>query len=309
MSKATKKQLGKGLGALLSSMGMDEEQGETVQKDISTKPKKAVKKIANTIAMIPISKIKPNPLNPRLDFEDKPLQDLVASIRVHGLIQPITVRPTKEATYQIISGERRWRASKEAGLSKIPAYIRVVNSNEEMLELALIENIQREDLNPYEIAVSYQRLIEDCKLTHAQLSERLGKGRTTITNTISLLDLAPDIIDAIKARKITEGHAKVLKGLPKIEQQLEALKRIKANDLSVRATQKLCDALRGKTQKKRRRKTVHPHQDFIDDFANDFGEFLGTNSIKVKVNNKGKGSITISVEDFDQLEFFKDKVR
>jgi len=307
MAKATKKQLGKGLGALLSSMGMDEEQAEDVKKNIKKNPKKVVKDMANTIAMIPLDAIEANPFNPRKEFEEGPLEELSASIKVHGLVQPITVRPTKRSKYQLISGERRWRASQRAGLSELPAYIRVVDNDQEMLEMALIENIQRENLNPIEIAITYQRLMDECDLTHEQLSERLGKGRSTITNKLGLLELSPDAIKALKAKEISEGHAKALKGLNKIDQQLFVLKQIKEKDLSVRATESLCTAMKN-GPKKKKGKSKNPYQDSIDAIQRDMSKFFGTKKIKVNVNSKGKGSISIPVDDFDQLEFIRDKM-
>lgn len=292
---------GKGKGALFGGSGAKE-----LAKDIIANPEKVVKATANTIAMIPIADIEVNPFNPRTDFAPGPLEELMASIKVHGLVQPITVRPMKTGKFQLISGERRWRASQKAELTEIPAYIRVVDNDQEMLEMALIENIQRENLNPIEVAITYQRLMEECKLTHEQLSERLGKGRSTITNKLGLLELVPDIVKALRDKQISEGHAKALKGLYKIDQQLFVFKQIKEKDLSVRATESLCAAMKNKSAKKKS-KTTNPYQGFIDQTTRSISAFCG-NKVQVKVNSKGKGQIIIPVEDFDQLEFLKDKM-
>jgi len=307
MAKATKKQLGKGLGALLSSMGMEEEKVSKVEKDIISNPKKAVKQMANTIAMVPISNIEVNPFNPRKEFAEGPLKELAASIKVHGLVQPITVRPMKTGKYQLISGERRWRASQAAGLRKIPAYIRVVDNDQEMLEMALIENIQRENLNPIEVAITYQRLMDECQLTHEQLSERLGKGRSTITNKLGLLELSPDVVKALRAQLISEGHAKALKGLPQIDQQLFVLKEIKEKDLSVRATESLVSSIKN-GPKKKGGKPVSPYQDAIEDIQREIGSFFGA-KVQVKVNAKGKGQVVIPFKNFKDLEYIQNKVK
>ena len=154
---------------------------------------------------------------------------------------------------------------------------------------------------------SYQRLMDECDLTHEQLSERLGKGRSTITNKLGLLELSPDAIKALKAKEISEGHAKALKGLSKIDQQLFVLKQIKDKDLSVRATESLCTALKS-NPKRKKSKSKNPYQDSIDAIQRDMGKFFGTKKIKVNVNSKGKGTISIPVDDFDQLEFIRDKM-
>lgn len=236
--KATKKQLGKGLSALLSGMGMGEDQVDKVEEDIIKNPKKAVQATANMIAMVPISEIHKTTNNPRKAFATEPLNELAESIRTYGLVQPITVRPMLSGGYEIISGERRWRASKLAGLKKLPAYIRVVKDDGEMLALALIENIQREDLNPIEIAVTYERLIEELNLTHEDLAKKLGKGRSSITNTLSLLALHEELKAAVKAGEVSMGHAKELKSLAK-EEQVKLLPYIIEKELPVRATREI----------------------------------------------------------------------
>jgi len=238
MAKATKKQLGKGLGALLSGMGMGEDQVDKVEKDVVKNPKKAVQATASMVAKISISEIKSTLKNPRKDFDEDALEELTKSIKNYGLVQPITVRPTPEGTYEIISGERRWRASKQAGLKKIPAYVRIVKNDTEMLALALIENIQREDLNPIEVALTYKRLLEELGLTQNDLADKLGKGRSSITNIIGLLDLHEELQEALKGGDISTGHAKELKSRP-VAEQVNLLNLIIEKDLPVRATREI----------------------------------------------------------------------
>jgi ParB family transcriptional regulator, chromosome partitioning protein len=220
-----KKDLKKGLSSLLKKIEQQPiDRAEQVE---------IVKELNSTVANIPIAKIEVNPFQPRYDFDPVELEELSSSIKIHGLIQPITVRSLGGGTFQLISGERRWRASKIAGLSDIPAYIRVAN-DQEMLEMALIENIQRADLNSIEVAISYQRLIDECSLTHESLSERVGKNRSTVTNYIRLLKLPPEIQTSIKKNEISMGHARVLAGVSDISQQLYLFKRTVEGDLSVR---------------------------------------------------------------------------
>ena len=311
MAKTSRDKLAAGLGLRKKGKGKAALFGGSTAKEfaeaIIADPEKVVKATANTIAMVLIADIEANPFNPRTDFAPGPLEELMASIKVHGLVQPITVRPMKTGKYQLISGERRWRASQKAELTEIPAYIRIVDNDQEMLEMALIENIQRENLNPIEVAITYQRLMDECKLTHEQLSERLGKGRSTITNKLGLLELVPDVVKGLRDRIISEGHAKALKGLEKIDQQLFVFKQIKEKGLSVRATESLCAVMKKKPSKKKS-KTTNPYQGFIDQTTRSISAFCG-NIVQVKVNNKGKGQIVIPIEDFDQLEFLKDKMQ
>ena len=208
--------LGKGLGALIR-------QSET---EISERQ-------AYSTDKIDIQKIVANPYQPRINFDSESLEELAASIKLLGIIQPITVREIDDGKYQIISGERRYRASQMAGLSEIPAYIRHADDNN-MLELALVENIQREDLNAIEIAISYQRLIEECQLTQENLSERVGKKRPTIANYLRLLKQSPEIQLAVKQEQISMGHARALAGIEDTDCQLHLLQQIIENDLSVR---------------------------------------------------------------------------
>lgn len=222
--------LGKGIRALLS--GIDEETETIKINDLDQDS------IINTVAKIPLDNIEVNPFQPRMDFNEAALKDLANSIRIHGVIQPITVRKINDKKYQLIAGERRLRASKMAGATDIPAYVRTAN-DQESLEIALIENIQREDLNAMEISINYKRLIDECDLTHEILGERLGKDRSTVTNYLRLLKLPPQVQQALKSRNITMGHARALVTLPDVEKQLYVYKEIEQKGLSVRKTEEL----------------------------------------------------------------------
>lgn len=222
-----KKGLGRGLDAILAG-GRNEE---------LLTPEEGEKRPAG-IAAIPVSQIETNPFQPRSEFDQDALEELAASIREFGIIQPITVRKTGAHSYQLISGERRFRASVLAGLKEIPAYLRTAN-DQEMLEMALIENIQRENLNAIEVALSYQRLIEDCNLTQEKLSERVAKKRSTITNYLRLLRLPDEIQAALRAEQISMGHARALVNVEDAKTQIRLLEKTLKNDLSVRAVEEL----------------------------------------------------------------------
>src|SRR3954468_7298444 len=191
--------LGRGLSALL----------ENARTDITTKNIGDNAAVVNSVSVIKIKNIETNPFQPRTNFEETALQELSDSIKQHGIIQPITVRKLGYDRYQLISGERRFRASQMAELTEIPAYIRIAD-DQEMLEMALVENIQREDLDPIEVALSYKRLIDECNLTQEQMSEKVGKQRSTVTNFLRLLKLPPAVQKALRDRDITMGHAKAL---------------------------------------------------------------------------------------------------
>lgn len=230
MMNKRKDALGKGIRALLS--GIDEET-ETLKINESDQDS-----IINTVAKIPLDKIEVNPFQPRVDFNENALTDLANSIRIHGVIQPITVRKISDKKYQLIAGERRLRASKMAGAIDIPAYVRLAN-DQESLEIALIENIQREDLNSMEIAINYKRLIDECELTHENLGERLGKDRSTVSNYLRLLKLPPEIQQGLKSRNLSMGHARSLIALPDVDKQLFVYKEIEQKGLSVRKTEEM----------------------------------------------------------------------
>ncbi|HEY0770086.1 MAG TPA: ParB/RepB/Spo0J family partition protein, partial [Sphingobacteriaceae bacterium] len=241
MSK--KKALGRGLSALLS----DNEADDKLEVDIPVSlPAAATEaKPAAGIAEIPIGQIEVNPFQPRTHFDEDALLELAESIRVHGIIQPITVRRLAQNQYQLISGERRFQASKLAGLEQIPAYIRSAD-DQQMLEMALIENIQRENLNAIEIALSYQRLITECQLKQEELGERVGKNRATVTNYLRLLKLPPDIQIAVRDNKISMGHARAIINVENPEQQLYIFKKTVNDELSVRKVEELVREVAGK---------------------------------------------------------------
>ena len=219
MSSNAKKQpaLGRGLSALLQN-------SETDITGASAVP-------AGAVALIAISLIEANPFNPRTHFERSALEELKTSIQTHGIIQPLTVRKMGRDRYQLISGERRFRAAQLAGLTEVPAYVRIAN-DQTMLEMALVENIQREDLNAIEVALSYERLLEECKLTQEQLSDKVAKSRSHIANHLRLLKLPDAIQAAVRDKQVTMGHARALLSLPTEKEQLAALARILAEQLS-----------------------------------------------------------------------------
>lgn len=222
-----KSALGRGLGALLENAGTD-----------ITSKLEPDQKVAGAISNIPVSQIEANPFQPRTDFERQALIDLANSIREHGIIQPVTVRKLGYDRYQLISGERRFRASQAAGLTSIPAYIRIAN-DQAMLEMAIIENIQRQDLNAVEVGLGYKRLMEECHLTQEQLSERIGKDRTTVTNYLRLLRLPDEIQAAIRDRKLSMGHARAILSIEKEDGQLDVFRQTMDEHLSVRQVEDL----------------------------------------------------------------------
>ena len=277
-----KRGLGRGLDAILQSPETD-----ITSVDISGNY------VAGAIAQIDIDKIETNPFQPRTDFDETALNELAESIKNQVVIQPVTVRKMGYDKYQLISGERRLRASKMAGLKTIPVFIRVAN-DEQMLEMALIENIHRENLNAIEVAISYQRLLEECKLTQDQLSEKVGKDRSTVANFLRLLKLPAEIQIAIRDGYITMGHARALVNVKDKAKQLVILKRIIDEDLSVRQVELLT---REKTDKKQ--KSVLPESYKVQ--ADTLAKALKM-GVKVSRDSKGKGSLTISFKNDEEFE-------
>ncbi|HEY3387095.1 MAG TPA: ParB/RepB/Spo0J family partition protein [Saprospiraceae bacterium] len=235
MSKETNKmQIGKGIRALLTNI---DERG--------TAPTgQELKELTKETLEVPVEAIEANPFQPRTDFDEDALNELAQSIRVHGIIQPLTLRRLHEGKYQLIAGERRWRAAQKAGLKSVPAYIRLAD-DQGMLEMAIVENIQRADLNPMEMAFSLQRLIDECKLTHEELSTRVGKQRSTVSNFLRLLKLPPRVQDALRKEEISLGHAKCIAGLEEVSSQLMVLGEVISKELSVRETEKLVAKYQG----------------------------------------------------------------
>jgi ParB family chromosome partitioning protein len=289
--KLNKTDFGKGIRALLANPA-------ELEQAVQENPQAVVRELTHTTAMLPIEQIEANPFQPRTEFDQEALQELADSIRVHGLIQPITVRRLHDRAYQLISGERRFRACQMAGLTEIPAYVRLAD-DQQMLEMALIENIQRQDLNAIEIAISYQRLKEECNLTDEQLSERVGKQRSTITNYLRLLKLPVDIQQAIKNGSISMGHARALAGVSDIAFQLSLLRQILKDDLSVRAVEDLIARHQAeRLGKKARAEKRLP--DALRDVQDRFSAFFGTR-VDLKRNDRGKGQIIIKFDNDAEL--------
>ena len=288
-----KRGLGRGLDAILQSPDTD-----ITSADISGNY------VAGAIAQIEIEKIETNPFQPRTDFDETALKELTESIKNQGVIQPVTVRKMGYDKYQLISGERRLRASKLAGLKTIPVFIRVAN-DEQMLEMALIENIHRENLNAIEVAISYQRLLEECQLTQDQLSEKVGKDRSTVANFLRLLKLPAEIQIAIRDGFITMGHAKAIIGIEDKTKQLIILKKIIDEDLSVRQVEILARDI----NKDETKKTVKKQKNIIpESFKTQADRLSKTLNMDVKVNrnSKGKGSLTINFKNDQEFEHLLD---
>ena len=284
-----KRGLGRGLDAILQSPETD-----ITSRDISGDY------VAGAVAEIDVNLIEANPFQPRTEFDDEALQELSQSIKEQGIIQPITVRKLGYNRYQLISGERRLRASKLAGLSKIPAFIRIAN-DEQMLELALIENIHRENLNAIEVAISYQRLIDECSLTQEQLSERVGKSRSAIANFLRLLKLPAEVQIALRDGHISMAHARALINVEDKETQLRILQQIIEDDLNVRQTEEIAQkAKTGDEEGKEPRKQTNYLPDHFKAQIKTLSQALNTR-VKVKRNLKGQGSVVI---DFKNEEEF-----
>jgi ParB family transcriptional regulator, chromosome partitioning protein len=254
---------------------------------------------AGSVSQIEITKIEANPFQPRTEFDHQALQDLAESIRQQGIIQPITVRRMGHESYQIISGERRWRASKIAGLKTIPAYIRIAN-DQSMLEMALVENIQRENLNPLEIGISYKRLIDECNISQDELAEKVGKDRSTVTNYIRLLKLPPKVQAAIRDNQISMGHARAIINVDDIGSQLRILDEILNNNLSVRKVEELVrTSLPGKN--KTAQSTKSSAQNLAIKDLEKRLEGLYETKVEIKSGARGSGKIVLSFYSTDDL--------
>lgn len=289
--KIDKRQLGSGIKAIFSN----------IDDNKITDQQTVVQQLSNTVAEIPIEEIEVNPNQPRTHFDAHALEELSQSIQIHGLIQPVTVRRLSPNAYQLISGERRLRASKMAGLTDIPAYIRIVN-DQEMIEMALVENIQRENLNAIEVAITFQRLKEECQLTDEKLADRVGKKRTTITNYLRLLGLPPDIQKAVKSKAISMGHARVLAGVEDIAVQGVLFKQTLKEALSVRKLEQLASSYH-KPQPKAAAADAHLPLAY-EKVQQSLRAFFGTAKLSVKLKDKEKGHIIIpfnSDEELNQL--------
>jgi len=285
-----KKALGRGLSALLENPDP-----EGVKNEISSEY------ISGSVTNIRISQIESNPFQPRNHFNDKELAELTLSIQQHGIIQPLTLRKIGHDRYQLIAGERRLKACAIAGLTEVPAYVRIAN-DEQMLEMALVENIQRQELNPLEIAFSFQRLLEECKLKQEELSQKVGKDRSTISNYIRLLKLPSEVQVAIRDNLISMGHARAIITLEEEKNQLLVLQKILEKKLSVRQVEEIArNILQGKTTKP----TADPHP-IPEKFENAKETLIShlQSKVEVKVAPKGSGSIIISFyseKEFDRI--------
>lgn len=306
MSKS-KLVLGKGLGALIPSVVEATERSVSVQRSRETRDDGTS---IGIIAHIPVDKIQPNPYQPRLEFDSQTLKELAQSIIQKGVIQPITVRRFGKGEYQLITGERRVRACSEAKINFIPAYIIEISSKEEMLELALIENIQRERLNPIEIAHSYQRLINECRYTQDQIAQRIGKDRTTVANFIRLLKLPELIQKSLIKNEISMGHARALINIPHQKDQLSNWEKIIRERLSVRNVEKLVQeldrrSLHRKEKDGKTKKSDDKTYAVTEDLISKLKTILGT-KIKVHAQKSGKGKIEIEFYSFDDFERISD---
>ncbi|MCR5660146.1 MAG: ParB/RepB/Spo0J family partition protein [Bacteroidales bacterium] len=296
MAETKKTGLGKGLDLILGSPETD-----ITSKDISGDF------VAGAVAEIDINLIETNPFQPRTEFDETALRELAQSIKEQGVIQPVTVRKLGYNKYQLISGERRLRASKMAGLTTIPVFIRVAN-DEQMLELALIENIHRENLNAIEVAISYQRLIDECNMTQEEVSEKVGKSRSAVANFLRLLKLPAEVQIAIRDGHISMGHARALININDKEEQLKLLQQIIMEEMNVRQTEEMADKAKGKADKERKQTNFIPEH--FKSKIKTLSQTLNT-KVKVKRNIKGQGSVVIDFKDeaeFDRImELFNHK--
>jgi len=304
--------LGKGIGALIPKELIKQDQ--TTQQTIVDETDGA----ANGIGFIDIDKIKPNPFQPREEFDPRALEELKNSIMVHGVITPITVRKLFDG-YELVSGERRLRASKEAGLKQIPAYVTTVSGDAQMLELAIIENVQREDLNPLEVAHGYQRLIEECHLKQEDVAVKVGKDRSTVANHLRLLKLPYDAQQALRNKQISMGHARALLALSDESAQMAVLHEIRERDLSVRKTEALVKDLELGRKDIARSGDIRPVHNKIEarssttsvavgELAHTLSELENTlrhifsTQVKVKMKGSQEGAIEVEFYSLDELE-------
>lgn len=273
--------LGKGLDAIFQTAGV---QNLSSQKSNDT-----------TVSEIALDQIHPNPNQPRSLFNEEALEELAQSISQLGIIQPITVRQ-QDGKYMIISGERRYRASQIAGLTSIPAYVRKAN-DQQLLEMALVENIQREELNAIEIALTFERLIEDCQLTQMELSERVGKKRSTIANYVRLLTLAAQVQAALRAELISMGHARAIASVESHTDQVYLLEQIVEGKLSVRQTEEMVAKMNEPSEKVEKNSKKNPYKELAKELTNKMG-------LKIAISSKGNGVGKIAIE-FNSVEQLK----
>lgn len=298
-----KRALGKGLSALL----------ENANTDVTSKSKYETETVvAGSVSMLPVNAIEANPFQPRTHFEEQALTELCESIRQHGIIQPVTVRKMGYDKYQLISGERRYKASNLAGLTHIPAYIRIAN-DQSMLEMALVENIQRENLDAIEVAISYKRLIDECSLTQEQLSEKVAKQRSTITNYLRLLKLPAEVQLAIRDKVITMGHARALVSIENEDKLLEIFRMTVEDHLSVRQVEELArgeapskvrkasEETEAVEKEKKEKKENEPLSFEEQKITNDLSQYFNAH-VEFKKQSNGKGKIVIPFTSDDELQ-------
>lgn len=291
-TKQNKEALGKGIRSLLQNIDAD-------LKTTTGNLKSNVVEQVTATTRIPVEQIQTNPKNPRRDFDEQSLHELAASIKLHDIIQPLTVSKTASGKFQLIAGERRYRAAIIAGLKDVPVYVRHANDNE-LLELALLENLQREDLNAIEISLSYKRMMDELEYTQEQVAERMGKERSTITNYIRLLKLPPDIQLAVRTNAITMGHARALINIDTIDKQLYVFNEIKRRELNVRQTEevvrKLYNAGDGAVKSSAKNELPPAYKRVEDNLASHF-----STKVKLAHNKKGYGSITLEYYSLAEL--------
>jgi ParB family transcriptional regulator, chromosome partitioning protein len=296
--KKDKEALGKGIRSLLQSIDAD-------LKTTSGELKSSVVEAVTNMLRIPLDQIETNPRQPRHDFDEVALQELAQSIRLHDIIQPITVSRLPSGKYRLISGERRYRAAKLAELKDLPAYVRQAD-DQQLLELALLENLQREDLNAMEIALSYKRMMEELNYTQEQVAERMGKERSTVANYIRLLKLPPDIQVAVRSNQLSMGHARALVNVDTVDKQLYLFKEIKEKGLSVRQTEELVRKLyKEDGPVKNSVKTTLPEafKRIEDNLASHF-----STRVRLNHNKKGEGSISIEYYSLQELNKLLDQL-
>lgn len=296
-NKNKKEALGKGIRSLLQSIDAD------LKTTAGDHLKGGVVEKATTTIRVPVEHIEINPKQPRHDFDEQALNELAHSIKLHDIIQPLTVSKSGDK-YRIIAGERRWRAAKIAGLKDVPVYIRQAN-DQQLLELALLENLQRENLNAIEIGLSYKRMMEELNYTQEQVAERMGKERSTVTNYIRLLKLPPDIQIAVRNNSISMGHARAIINVDTVDQQLFIFNEIKKQGLSVRQTEDLVRKLYKTSGVKKPVKTTLPatFRKIEDNLASHYGT-----RVKMQHNKKGHGAITIEYFSIQELNTILEKM-
>lgn len=294
--KQNKDALGKGIRSLLQNIDTD-------LKNTAGALKPQIVEAATGMMRIDLDAVETNPKQPRRDFDETSMQELAQSIRMHDIIQPITVSKIQGNKYRLISGERRWRAAKMAGLKDIPAFVRQANDNE-LLELALLENLQREDLNAMEIALSYKRMMEELTYTQEQVAERMGKDRSTVTNYIRLLKLPPDIQIAVRNNEISMGHARALINVDTIDQQLYIFDEIKSKGLSVRQTENLVRNLYKEKEEKKPADALPPAFKKVEDkLASHFAT-----KVRLRHSKDGSGAITFEYYSLEEMNKLLDQM-